>query len=207
MRGGARRRDAHLLRRRASAGDLEQGDGARTRLPPDVRRRLGDARHHRARRRGEDVRRRRGGHGFALSPLSPEAGRAGRPAGGRLLRLHEQDRPRLPQAPRLVARELPLPRDADPLQHLALPVRQAGRRLRAEAGEEGRGARARILRDRRGLVRSEGRLGLDARGLEGASGRLARRTSRGDRAGGEGVRHEVRPLDRGGGGRGQLGGI
>ena len=40
-----------------------------------------------------------------------------------------------------------------------------------------------------------------------ASGRLARRTSRGDRTGGEGVRHEVRPVDRGRGRRGQLGGL
>ena len=43
-----------------------------------------------------------------------------------VLRLHEQDGPRLPQAPCMVEREPPLPRNADGLQYMALPFRQAG---------------------------------------------------------------------------------
>ena len=166
-RGGAWRRNAHRLRCRPDARALERADAARTRVSPDVGRDVGDARHGDARRWREGTRRRSGRHGLAPSPLRPEEGRHGlapsplRPeegrvggsAGGRLLRLHEQDRPRLPQAPCLVERELSGQAEPVALQHVALPVRQARRRLRAEAGDEGRRARARVFRDRRAARR------------------------------------------------------
>ena len=76
-RRGARRRDAHRVRRRADARALERADAARARVPPDVRRDVGDARHDDARRGREGACRRPGRHELAPSPLRAEEGRVG----------------------------------------------------------------------------------------------------------------------------------